>query len=287
MASPVGGQFLVGAPAGLSAVTLGINDGTNPIFPVPASGNFNIEVFTAFGVTTLPTLDPGFQAGIIDPGGTLIAPGFLTGNTLRLFTGDYLVTDSVFGSGPTAATIVLGSGNQTVVGAPGDTLQGGSGTQVLNPIQQFSAAGETIIGGSGPTTVYGGPFDSVVAGSGNTYIDGTAGKMSIKIGTGGTDLIVGTSAPNTIIGGSAGPDTLSGGAALVNIASLGPGDVVGFANQTGNATVNATAGNISATFGAGGATIFGGVGDVIALGSVGQYADGGAGQMIIQLGSGG
>src|SRR5205807_1774908 len=118
MASPVGGQFLVGAPAGFSAVTLGINDGTNPIFPVPASGN------------------------------------------------------------------------QTVVGAPGDTLQGGSGTQVLNPIQQFSAAGETIIGGSGPTTVYGGPFDSVVAGSGNTYIDGTAGKMSIKIGTGGTDLIV-------------------------------------------------------------------------------------------------
>ncbi len=200
MASPVGGQFLVGAPAGFSAVTLGINDGTNPIFPVPASGNFNIEVFTAFGVTTLPTLDPGFQAGIIDPGGTLIAPGFLTGNTLRLFTGDYLVTDSVFGSGQTAATIVLGSGNQTVVGAPGDTLQGGSGTQVLNPIQQFSAAGETIIGGSGPTTVYGGPFDSVVAGSGNTYIDGTAGKMSIKIGTGGTDLIVGTSASNTVIG---------------------------------------------------------------------------------------
>ena len=43
---------------------------------MPAIGNFNIEVFTAFGVTTLPTLDPGFQAGIIDPGGTLIAPGF-------------------------------------------------------------------------------------------------------------------------------------------------------------------------------------------------------------------
>src|SRR5438045_1424914 len=150
MASPVGGQFLVGAPAGFSAVTLGINDGTSPIFPVPASGTFNIEVFTAFGVTTLPTLDSVFQAGILRPGGT--------------------------------------------------------------------------------------------------------------------HLMVGTSGPNTIVGGSVGPDTITGGSATVNIASLGPGDVVSFGNQTGNATVNATGGNVSATFGAGNATIFGGANDVIALG---------------------
>ena len=255
---------------------------------MPVTGNFNIEVFTAAGLTTLPTLDAGFQAGVIDAGGTLIAPGFLTGNTLRLFTGNYQVSDTVTGNAlQTSATIVLGSGNQTVVGAGSDTIQGGSGSQVINAITQFFTGAETILGGSGATTVFGGPFDSVVAGAGNTYIDGTAGKMAIRVGSGGTDSIVGTSAANSIVGGSAGPDTIFGGAAAVKIQSLGQGDVVSFANQTGNATINATVGNVAATLGGGAALIFGGVGDSITLGSVGQYADGGFGQMIIQLGSGG
>ena len=67
MASPTGGRFLIGAPAGITSTTLGINDGTNPVFPGSVTGNFNVEVFTAAGVTTLPALDSGFQAGAIDP----------------------------------------------------------------------------------------------------------------------------------------------------------------------------------------------------------------------------
>jgi hypothetical protein len=292
MASPTGGRFIAGPQAGFTAVTPGINDGVDPIFPAPVSGNFNIEIFTAAGVTTLPALDVGFQAGVIDPNGTLVAlgtGGALTGTTLQLFTGNYAVTDTVTGNPlQTAATIILGSGNQTVVGAPGDTLQGGSGSQVLDGIQQFIGGPETIIGGSGPTTVFGGPGDSVVAGSGNTYIDGTAGKMAIRVGSsGGTDSIVGTAAVNTISGAAGGPDTISGGAASVQIEGLGKGDVIAFANQTGSARINATIGNIAVTLGGGAASVFGGVGDTINLGSVGQYADGGAGKMTITLGSGG
>ena len=288
MASPVGGQFVFGAAT--STITLGLNNGTS-IFPAAVTNDFNIEVFTAAGVTTLPTLDTGFQAGAIDPGGTLVAlgsGGALTGTTLQLFTGNYLLTDSVVsGSGQSAATIILGSGDQTVVGAPGDTLQGGSGPQqVLNGVQQFSGA-ETILGGSGATTVYGGPGDSVVAGAGSTYIDGTAGKMSIRVGTGGTDSIVGTTSTNTISGAAGGPDTIHGGSAAVQVQGLGKGDVISFSNQTGNATINATVGNIGATLGGGAATLYGGAGDTVNLGSVGQYADGGGGKMTIQLGSGG
>jgi len=67
MASPTGGRFLIGAPAGFTSTTLGINDGTNPVFPGSVTGNSNAEVFTAAGVTTLPALDSGFQAGAIDP----------------------------------------------------------------------------------------------------------------------------------------------------------------------------------------------------------------------------
>jgi len=287
MASPTGGRFIIGTGTS-QAVSLAINDGTNPISQSPVAGNFNIEVFTATGATV--SLAPGFQDGVLDPGGTIVpsgAGGVLSGTSLTLGTGNYAVTDNTVVGGRAPATIILGSGTQVAVGAGGDTLQGGSGTQHLDAIQQFAGGAETIIGGSGPTTVFGGPGDSVVAGAGNTYIDGTAGKMAIGVGTGGTDSIVGTSSTNTISGAASGPDTISGGSAAVQIQSLGKGDVVNFANQTGNAAINAAVGNVGATLGGGAATVFGGAGDTINLGSVTQYADGGAGQMTITDGSGG
>ncbi len=172
--------------------------------------------------------------------------------------------------------ITLGAGPQNVVGGVGDTIIGGSGPDVIDG----SAGSVSIIGGSGATTIYGGVGDTIFAGSGNTYIDGTAGGMAIAIGSGGTDIIVGS----TVSGGG---DTLTGGAAVANIQSLGPGDVVSFAGQTGAATINATAGNIKVTLGSGPATVYGGVGDTINFGSVSQYADGTAGKQTIAVGSGG
>jgi hypothetical protein len=285
MASPTGGRFIIGAPSGFNAVAVGINDGTDPITQSPVTGSFNIEVFTAAGATLPATFASGFQAGILDPGGTIVplgTGGALTGTNLTLGTGNYVITDTLIG-GRAAASVTLGSGTQRIVGAGGDTLQGGSGPGILDAIQQFSSGAETIIGGSGPTTVYGG-----------TYVDGTAGNMRIGVGTGGTELIVGTSSNNTISGAATAPDVITGGAAAVTIQSLGKGDIVNFAGQTGNATINANTalnaanvGGVSATLGGGLATIYGGAGDTINLGSVGQYADGGPGRMTITDGSAG
>lgn len=284
MASTTGGRFLFGTGTS-QGLTLGINNGVAPVFPTPVGANFNIEVFTNATVSTLPTLDTGFQAGAIDKGGTLVAPGFLTGTQLQLFTGNYVITDAnVNGRAP--ATITLGSGNQTIFGAGGDTLNGGSGTAVFADIVQFSSGAETITStGSGPATVFGAPGDVVNAGSGPTYIDGTAGGMAIKIGTAGADTIVGTTVPNPFSGAAKAPDTISGGGASADIQSLGKGDVIAFAGQTGNATINATGGGNAVTMGGGAGTVFGGVGDTINLGTAGQYADGALGKMTINVGT--
>jgi hypothetical protein len=156
------------------------------------------------------------------------------------------------------SVITLAAGPQTVVGAAGDTIIGSSGPDVING----QAGPESIIGGSGTTTVYGGAGDTIAAGSGNTYIDGTAGAMAIAVGSGGTDTIIGSTAA---VG--AGVDALTGGAAAVQVQGLGKGDAVNFAAQTGNATVNATAGNIALTLGAGAAAVYAGTGDTVTLGS--------------------
>jgi hypothetical protein len=298
MASATGGRFIIGPQApSTTAFTVSINDGINGVTP-PVPGDFNIEVFTA--AATLPAPDAGFQASILDPGGTLVTVGTgsaLSGSNLTLGSGDYVITDTPTISGRAAASITLGTGNQRVVGAGGDTLIGGAaGNQILDAIQQFAGGPETIGGGGGPDTIFGGPGDSVVGGT-NTYIDGTAGQMTIASGSAasGADTIFGTFAKNTISGAAAGPDTFTGGTGAVYIQNLGKGDIVNFANQTGNATINAnTAGNatpfaggVSVTLGAGLGTVYGGVGDTINLGSVGQAVTGGPGKMTITDGSGG
>ncbi len=120
-------------------------------------------------------------------------------------------------------------------------------------------------------------------GSVSQYVDGSAGGMKIAVGSGGTDIIIGSISAAA----GAGPDTLTGGAAAVQIQGLGKGDVVNFAAQTGAASINATVGNIAVTLGGGSALVFGGLGDMVNLGSVSQYVDGSAGGMKIAVGSGG
>jgi hypothetical protein len=290
MASPTGGRFIFQAPDGFAGVTLGINNGVAPVFPEPVEGNFNVEVFTAAGVSGTPTLDPGFQDFAIDFNGTLGTDpvGFLTGHVLTLGSGNLTVADSVTGAATqTAASIVGGSGNQHIVGAGGDVLIGGSGNQILNAIQQ-EAGTQTLIGGSGQTTVYAGAGDVVTGASGNgqTYVDGTFGNVQIRVGSGtGTDLIVGSLGNS--VSGAAGPDTITGGSNAVTIQGLGGGDLVDFTNQTGNAAINALVGGVAVTLGGGAASVFGGAGDTVIGGSGAQYVDGGAGTMRIQVGSAG
>jgi hypothetical protein len=284
-------------PATIAAsLTVAGNSAATPIaIPAPTDVNFSASALTVM-VSGLP-----FDGTVLlADGSTAVTQGEaltvaqLTGLEFRptanlvgasaSFT--YGVTDPAGNSAAGTAILGIGSGRlitlapgpQTVTGGAGDTIVGNTGPDVINGL----AGSESIIGGSGATTVFGGLGDTIAAGSGNTYIDGTAGGMKIAVGSGGTDTIIGS-----ISAAGAGVDTLAGGAALVQVQGLGKGDVVNFAAQTGNATVNATAGNIAATLGSGGATVYGGAGDTIALGSVSQYVDGTSGAMKIAVGSGG
>jgi autotransporter passenger strand-loop-strand repeat protein len=243
VSEPTGGRFLFGpAPgSGLSGVSLGINNAVNPIVGAPVSGNLNIEVFTSKTIdSTLPGLDAGYQQGIIDNGGYIASnpAGYLTGAALQLFGGDYLIVDAAAG-GNTPALILLGSGNQTVAGAAGDTL----------------------VGGSGPATMYGVAGDSIAFGSVGQYADGTRGDIVIAVGAVGVDSVVGS----TVAGSG---DTITGGAAALSYNVGAGGDLLNLAGATGAATINAfsTGGNDTIIAGNGATSVWGGGGDRIAVG---------------------
>ncbi|HLY44703.1 MAG TPA: hypothetical protein VKQ73_03935 [Stellaceae bacterium] len=247
MASPTGGQFVftVDQSGTIVAAGLGINNGTAHTAGTPAAP-VNIEVFTAPGLTTIPALDTGFTDGVLDAGGTLVN-NFLTGPHLVLGTGNYILNDSSTGSSAQSAALIdLGSGNQNVIGAPGDTLKGGSGVQVLNGLIGGS---QTIVGGSNTDSIWGGSNDSIVGGSGA-----------------GTQIAVGLT--NTVVGGASGSESISGAGsetvrALAGNASLG-------VNAGANSLVDLSAnhGN-SFIIGASGSTITGGSGTTAIDGSLG------------------
>jgi len=225
MASPVGGQFLFDKPGGTVSIGLVKQGQTSPI---PASGStvagaVNIEIFA--GLSTLPTkFDGNYNQGAL-VGDTVagdtapdLVNGLLTGRTLTLAAGDYRVTNennnttgvtTLAGAGG-PALIQAGSGNQSVVGAAGDTLIGGSGNQLLDG----TAGNQQIQLGSGIDTVFGGKGDTVVSGTGATtasggQIVGTAGNMLININTLGS-YTISLAAGDTVIGkGSAASATIS------------------------------------------------------------------------------
>ena len=112
----------------------------------------------------------------------------------------------------------LAPGPQTVIGAAGDTIIGGSGPDLINAL----AGPEQIAGGSGATTVWGGAGDTITGGSGGLTvdIDHSSFNGAVSVGDNGT----------------AGSDTVTG-------FSQNAGDRIFFANDTTAAinTVVATA----------------------------------------------
>lgn len=244
-----GGQFVFGASksfAPLASATLGINDGIQSVFPLPLPNTLNIEVFTSvLPANLLPSLDAGFQAGAILRGGFIgTSPAnYLVGGLLQLFAGDYIVVDASNGSN-ISAEIILGSGNQTVVGAAGDTLVGGSGNQVL-----FGASGDSMVGGSG-----------------STYVEGEAGGMRIQIGAAGAADVIGS----TVTGSG---DTIVGGSRSLNYnpGAGGGHDLIDLSGSTGNSTVNAFSTN---------GTEFAHVNDTIVASNGGTFVWGGDGDRI-------
>ena len=102
--------------------------------------------------------------------------------------------------------MTLAPGPQTVIGAAGDTITGGSGADLINAI----AGPERITGGSGATTVWGGAGDMITGstGAGSSTVIGAAGDTIT--GGSGSDLINGTLGSQAITGGS-GSTTVWGG----------------------------------------------------------------------------
>jgi len=268
MSSTSGGRWLFSTTG--TGTTLGINNGSAPVFPFPVPGNFNMEVFTNATVNGLPAPpnpDPGFQTSIADVGGTLDS-GFLTGANLRLASGNFLAVDygddtiagkATTSGGISASKITLGTGNQTVVGAKGDTLVGTQNTgfsQILDGQKGF----ETIVGGASSESIWGGQNDSIVAGSavgqqittktGSTVVAGIAGSATILL------------AANTTV------TALPGGTQNVGIAA-GANDLI---NLTGNSGLD---------------FVIGATGDTVTGGSGTTNVEASAGGMLINVGAGG
>jgi hypothetical protein len=261
MASPTGGRwiFSVDTTSGFTGVNLGINNGVAPVFPLPAAGKFNIEVFTNPTVSGVPNPDAGFQSTMTDPNGTIGNDGLLTGTSLKLGSGDFLAVDSVTGSTlQSGSKIELGSGKQTVVGAKFDTLIGGSGAQILHALR----GDQTVIGGSGNASIWGGVNDSIVAGNGSNQIVVTGGNTTVWAGTGGS-AIVALSSQNTVT-------SLKGSNQNI-IIKAGTNNLI---DLTGNSAAIASA-------------VLGETGDTITGGSGITNIAGEAGGMLIKVGAGG
>lgn len=226
------GRFTFSA-TGFSQTNIGINNGGS--VPPAVAGAFNVEAFTSLSIDDpLPPLDPGYQVGVIDPGAGL-QDGLLTGTEIRLFAGDYVVTDAA-NTAVSPAKILLGSGNQTAIAGPGDTLVGGSGNQVLIASERFGAA-EYIVGGTGSYTVFGAAADTVVgnaaatslteahinAGTGSLVdLSGDPGNATVKASSFST--VFAGDGSTTVYGGFG--DTLVGGGGNLLVLGLGYGESI-------------------------------------------------------------
>jgi hypothetical protein len=136
--------------------------------------------------------------------------------------------------------ITVTDGPQTVVGGVGDTIMGGSGSNLINAL----AGPETVVGGSGPVTVWGGVGDSIVGGKGAMFVDSHAAGPETIVGGAGT-LNVQGAAGDSIVGGSgaltvndnaghAGGEKIVGGSGSMYLFDLGPHDTI--IGSTGSTT---------------------------------------------------
>src|SRR5712671_1594368 len=197
MASPAGAQYVFFEPSGPGVNISLTPNGSNLTPPVP--GTANIEVFTA----APGSLAPGYQGSAFASGADVgSAPGFdpntdVFGPTpLQLLAGNYAVVDISSGN-----IISLGSGNQSVIGAVGDTITGGSGAGFIDAtagsiaVQIGSSGGsdnifsghfDTIRGGTDAATILGAAADTIdLAGStGTAVINAVAGHESVTLGSG-------------------------------------------------------------------------------------------------------
>ena len=199
--------------AGGQPINFGVTNDPNNVPPASTvPGTFNLEVVVNSSGTGSFSTPKGYQG---------VAILSTDGHTLTALHGSYDVTDA--GNND---LIILGDGNESVLGATGDTLQGGSGASQFIDAHLghqsvlggsggneliYSGAGDTIRGGSGGNETIGGVAgDTIFGGSGGfEFIDGSSGSQSITGGSGGNESIWGGSG-DTIGGGSGGNETIGG-----------------------------------------------------------------------------
>ena len=147
-------------------------------FPPAISGEFNLAVITSqFGSPGAITQPPptGYQG---------LAYLSTDDKTLTVSRGDWGVADTGGND-----LIWLGLGQQSVLGASGDTLRGNEGSQFLDA----HLGNQSVVGGSGNETIWGGA---------NTFINGGAQANETIAGMPGTTVLDGVG--NEFIDASAG-----------------------------------------------------------------------------------
>jgi hypothetical protein len=252
----------------------GVNIATTynpPSIAPPVPGDFNLEVIINSTGTGNYTTAPGYQGLAIES-----MPGKVLPPTLTALHGDYGIVDSGGNE-----LIILGDGAESVGGAVGDTLAGGTG---LNQFLDAHLGYQSVTGGSGGTeTIWGGVGDTIRGGSGGSEtISGRPGDTIIG-GSGGNEFINGSQGGQSIQGGIGGNETIWGGVGdTIRGGSGGNETIAGVSGETitggaANTFFDATAGNDSILAGGGNSTMWGGAHDTVQGVSGGSAAIGFAG----------
>ena len=245
--------------------------------PPPVPGDFNLAVVVNATGTGNYATPPGYQG---------LAIRSTDSHTLTMLHGDYGAVDNGAGN----ATF-LGDGSESIGGAIGDSILGGSGP---NQFLDGHAGHQSITGGmAGNETIWGAATDTVHGGGGgNETIGGVPG--GTIIGSSGTNVFIdATSGNQSVLGGTAGNDsvwtaagdTIHGGASNATVGGVAGVTMIG--GNGGNEFFDASQGHESVLGGSGGnETIWGALTDTIRGGSGGNETIGGVSGETITGGSG-
>ncbi len=250
---------------------------TGSTLPAPMPGQFNLELFNNGTGTGSVATASGYQG---------VALVSADGRTVSLLHGDYGAVDNGAGN-----TIFLGDGSESIGGAVGDTILGGSGAnQFLDghlghqSITGGTAGNEMIWGAATDTVRGGGGGNETIAGVPGETTFGSSGANVFINATGGNQSVLGGSAGNDSVWTAAG-DTIHGGGNNATVGGVAGVTMVG--GTGGNQFFDASQGHQSVLGGSGGnETIWGALTDTITGGNGGNETIGGVSGETILGGSG-
>ena len=223
-----------------------------------------IDGYTNLGGSSDTVINTGHMQGTLTTysGADVVTNGGIIDGTVSL--GDDNDTYTAFGDGIVLASILGGSGDDTIKGANGDdtiygndnedTLSGRAGDDEIDG----GAGDDSVRGGEGEDTLSGGiDNDAVRGGAGDDLIDGGTGNDDLRGGA-DQDTMFGDDGDD-MMGGGLGDDTLFGDAGADELKG-GQGDDALYGG-TGADHLAGNAGNDTLTGGGGADVLSGGRGD--------------------------